>query len=340
MQDFPGVKRLMNVRAARIAGFGHYVPERRIENAVLEQELGLSPGWIARRTGIEARRWAAPDQAVTDMAVEAATSAMARTGIDPAGIGLVLLATSTPDHLLPPSAPLLAHRLGLTCGAIDLTGACSGFLYALLFADGFVKSTGQSVLIVAANILSRRIDKSDTTSAVLFADAAGAMVLAPSSRQDAGILGSSVRSDGNFYDMIAIEAGGTRNPDPGAARPEDRTIRIKDGKVVFEKAVKMMTLCSAQALERAGTDVSQVDHFIPHQANARIFDLVAENLKLDPRRTLRSIEEFGNSSAATIPLTLSLAHEQGKLADGQLLLMAAVGAGFTGGAIAFRMAAD
>jgi 3-oxoacyl-[acyl-carrier-protein] synthase-3 len=323
--------------ATRIAALGHYVPERRVENSVLEQELGLSHGWIARRTGIRARRWAAPDQALTDIALEAASSALARAQLARDQIGLVLLATSTPDHLLPPSAPLLAHRLGLTCGAIDLTGACSGFLYALLLADGFVKTTGQSVLIVAANILSRRIDKADTTSAVLFADAAGAMVLAPSSREESGLLGSSVMSDGSLYDMIAIEAGGTRNPDLSAARPGDRAIRIKDGKIVFEKAVKTMTLCSIEALERASVEAAQIDHFIPHQANARIFDLVAENLKLDPRRTLRSIEEFGNSSAATIPLTLSLAAQDGRLADGQLLLMAAVGAGFTGGGAVFRL---
>src|SRR3569623_1619924 len=302
MPDFPDVKPLMNVRSTRIAGLGHYVPERRIENSVIERELGLADGWIARRTGIRARRWAAPDQAVTDMAVEAASSAMARAGIDPGEIGLVLLATSTPDHLLPPSAPLLAHRLGLTCGALDLTGACSGFVYALLFAE-----------------------------------AAGAIVLAPAARENAGILGPSVRADGSFYDMISIEAGGTRNPDLGTARPDDRTIRIKDGKIVFERADKMMTLCSAQALEQAGIQASQIDHFIPHQANARIFDLVAENLKLDPNRTLRSIEEFGNSSAATIPLTLSLANEQSIFADWQLLLMAAVGAGFAGGAIVFRV---
>jgi 3-oxoacyl-[acyl-carrier-protein] synthase-3 len=336
MQEFLDVKRPMNVRSSRIAGLGHYVPERRIENSVLEQDLGLSNGWIARRTGIKARRWAAPDQALTDIAVEAASSALAHAQIETNDIGLVLLATSTPDHLLPPSAPLLAHRLGLTCGAIDLTGACSGFIYALLFADGFVKTTGQSVLIVAANILSRRINKTDTTSAVLFADAGAAMVLAPSSREDAGVLGSSVMSDGSLYDMIAIKAGGTRDPDLGTAEPENRVIRIKDGKVVFEKAVKLMTLCSEQALGRASIKASQIDHFIPHQANARIFDLVAENLDIDPCRTLRSIEEFGNSSAATIPLTLSLASEQGKFADGQFLLMAAVGAGFTGGAVVFR----
>lgn len=336
MQDFLDVRRPVNVRSTRIAGLGHYVPERRIENSVLERDLGLTAGWIARRTGIKARRWAAPEQALTDIAVEAASSALARAQIEANDIGLVLLATSTPDHLLPPSAPLLAHRLGLTCGAIDLTGACSGFVYALLFAEGFVKSTGKSVLIVAANILSRRINRADTTSAVLFADAAGAMVLAPSSRDDAGLLGSSVMSDGSLYDMIAIKAGGTRDPDIDAAGPEDRVIRIKDGKVVFEKAVKLMTLCSERALEQAGVQASQIDHFIPHQANARIFDLVAENLKLDPRRTLRSIEEFGNSSAATIPLTLSLAAREKEFADGELLLMAAVGAGFTGGAIVFR----
>ena len=327
----------MTMRASRIVGLGHHVPARRVANAELEQELGLSQGWIERRTGIKARRWAAADEAVTDLAVEAASRALAQAKAQIGEIGLVLLATSTPDHLLPPSAPLLAHRLGLSCGAIDLTGACSGFVYAMTFADGVVKSTGQAVLVVAANILSRRINNSDIASAVLFADAAAAVVLAPSARDDVGVLGTSLLSDGSFYDMIAIKAGGTRNPDLSGALAEDRVIRIKDGKVVFEKAIKLMTQSAEEALARADVTAAQIDRFIPHQANARIFDRVADNLAIVPARTLRSIEEFGNSSAATIPLTLSHVAERAPLMDGELLLMAAVGAGFTSGAIVFRV---
>ena len=321
--------RSTTVRSTRIAGFGHHAPERRIENSELERDLGLTPGWIERRTGIRARHWAAPD-----LALKAARTALDKSEIMADEIGLVLLATSTPDHPLPPSAPLLAHRLGLSCGAVDLTGACAGFLYAFLFADGFVKSTGRSVLIVAANILSRRIDAADRTTGVLFADAAGAVVLSPSSQDDAGILGSDVRSAGRFYDQILVPIGGTRNSQETS--PNDRCIKIKDGKLVFEQAVKLMTLSSRSALKQAKVNVSQIDHFIPHQANTRIFDLVAQNLAFNPSITLRSIEEFGNSSAATIPLTLSLADEARRFESGDILLITAVGAGFTGGAIVFR----
>jgi 3-oxoacyl-[acyl-carrier-protein] synthase-3 len=333
--DFSG--RAAMVRSSRISGFGHYAPERRVENSEIEQKLGVSSGWIQRRTGIKARRWATADQALTDIAVKAARVALERSGAILDDIGLVLLATSTPDHLLPPSAPLLAHRLGLSCGAVDLTGACAGFIYAFLFADGFVKSTGKSVLVVAANILSRRINLAETASAVLFADAAGAVVLAPSCRDDVGILGSHVHSDGSFYDQIMIIGGGTRNPHSDSMVPKDRLITIKDGRIVFERAVKSMTHSSSLALQQAAIDPSRLSHFIPHQANARIFDLVAQNLAFDPRITLRSVEEFGNSSAATIPLTMSLADHENKFADGQLLLMTAIGAGFTGGAIVFRL---
>lgn len=150
---------MMLTRSSRIAGLGHYVPERRVENAEIETRLGLEAGWIERRTGIRARRWAAPHQALTDLAVEAGAMAIDNAGIARADVGLTLLATSTPDHLLPPSAPLLSHRLELpNSGALDLTGACSGFLYALTLADGFVRAQGKPVLIVAANILSRRIN--------------------------------------------------------------------------------------------------------------------------------------------------------------------------------------
>lgn len=326
------------IRSTRIAGFGHYTPERRVENSVIEQDLGLSPGWIERRTGIRARRWAAADEALTDIAFKAAMTALDRSSVRLDDVGLVLLATSTPDHLLPPSAPLLAHKVGLSCGAVDLTGACAGFLYAFLFADGFVKSTGKAVLVVAANILSRRINHTEVASAVLFADAAAALILVPSEHEKAGILGSHVYSDGGFYDQIVIAGGGTRSLQSNSMPSEDRFIKIKDGQLVFERAVKSMTKSSLLAMQQAGIDAARLNYFIPHQANARIFNLVAQSLEFDPAITLRSIEEFGNSSAATIPLTMSIADQEHKFADGQLLLMTAIGAGFTGGAVVFRTA--
>src|SRR3984957_16986263 len=201
------------MQSSRIAGLGHYVPERRVENAEIEARLGLESGWIERRTGIRARRWAAPHEALTDLAMKAGDMALDDAGIARDDVALTLLATSTPDHLLPPSAPLLAPQLNLSnSGAVDLTGACSGFLYALTLADGFVRAQGKPVLIVAANILSRRINPEEQESAILFADAAGAVLLAPSDSSGIGLLGVDLAADGSHYDLISIPAGGSRRP--------------------------------------------------------------------------------------------------------------------------------
>ncbi len=182
---------MTGVQSSRIAGLGHYVPDRRVENAEIEARFGLEAGWIERRTGIRARRWAAPHEALTDLAVKAGAMALEDAGIARDDVALTLLATSTPDHLLPPSASLLAHRLNLSnSGAIDLAGACSGFLYALALADGFVRTQGKPVLIVAANILSRRINPEERGSAILFADSAGAVLLVPSFSSKTGLLAS------------------------------------------------------------------------------------------------------------------------------------------------------
>src|SRR5262245_57632975 len=213
-----------------ILALGHYAPERRVTNSEIEDRLGLESGWIERRTGIRERRFAAPEEALSDIAVAAGTMALARTGFDPARIGLLVLATSTPDHLLPPSAPLVAHRLGLGgAGAIDMAGACAGFLYALAFADGFVRTQGAPALVIAANILSRRMDPGDRSSAILFGDGAGATLLAPSDRKDTGVLGLSLESDGSGYDLIQITAGGSRRPFSCAGVTADDTLmRIAD----------------------------------------------------------------------------------------------------------------
>jgi 3-oxoacyl-[acyl-carrier-protein] synthase-3 len=194
------------VRSSRIAGFGHAVPQRCVFSAEIEQRLGLEAGWIERRTGIRSRYWADDDDTLTELSERAGRMAINDAGIRPQEIALTLLATSTPDHVLPPSAPLLSHRLGLArSGAIDLAGACSGFLYALALADGFVRLHGRPVLIVAANILSRRINPNDRSTSALFADAAGAVVLAPDDDPQRGLLSLDLVSDGSGYDLIGLQ---------------------------------------------------------------------------------------------------------------------------------------
>jgi 3-oxoacyl-[acyl-carrier-protein] synthase-3 len=321
-----------------IAGFGHYGPERRVANAEIEQRLGLEPGWILRRTGIEERRYAADGEALTDIAVPAAEMALTRAGLDRGAIALTLLATSTPDHLLPPSAPLLAHRLGLgNSGGIDLAGACAGFLYALTLADGFVRAHGAPVLVVAANILSRRINPEERGSCILFADAAGAVVVAPATRAGTGVLGAKLAADGSGYGLIQIAAGGSRRPFAPDVPIEDSLMTIADGQAVFSRAVDLMVASSREALAKAQLSISDIDYLIPHQANGRITAAIAQQLGVPAEKVASSIAEFGNSSAATIPLTLSLAAGEGRMARGQRLLMCAAGAGLTGGAVVYAL---
>ncbi|CCE96866.1 3-oxoacyl-[acyl-carrier-protein(ACP)] synthase III [Sinorhizobium fredii HH103] len=322
------------VRSSRLAGFGHSVPARRVDNAEIETQLGLEPGWIERRTGIRARRWVEAGDTLSGLAAKAGEAALEDAGISRRDIALTLLATSTPDHLLPPSAPLLAHRLGLAnSGAIDLAGACSGFLYALTLADGFVRAQAKPVLVVAANILSRRINPAERASAVLFADAAGAVVVAPSNHPDKGLIGVDLASDGSGYDLITIPAGGSNRPFVSGMAAEDVLMTMRDGREVFVRAVEMMSTCATRALAAAGLGPAEVSRFVPHQANVRIFDAVCGNLDIDPSKTVRTIEEYGNSSAATIPLSLSLAHRAKPFASGEKLLLTAAGAGLTGGAV-------
>lgn len=326
------------MRGSTIVGFGHHVPERRVSNAEIERRLGLEAGWILRRTGIEERRYAADDEALTDLAVPAAEMALAQSGVGRGAIALTLLATSTPDHLLPPSAPLLAHRLGLgNSGGIDLAGACAGFLYALTLGDGFVRTHGAPVLVVAANILSRRINPAERSSSILFADAAGAVVLAPADDAGRGVVGAKLAADGSRYDLIKIAAGGSRRPYTPEMPIEDMQMSIADGQAVFARAIEMMVASSRAALGKAQLAVAEVDSFIPHQANARIIAAVAQQLGVPSAKVVSTIAAHGNSSAATIPLSLSLEAAEGRMVRGRRLLMSAAGAGLTGGAVVYRL---
>lgn len=325
------------IRGSRFAGFGHYVPERRVDNAELERHFGLDSGWIEARTGIRARRWAADGESLTDMAAEAGAMALHQAELHPTQIGFVLLATSTPDHLLPPSAPLLAHKLGIPgSSAMDIAGACTGFLQALIMADALVRIHGKPVLLVAANILSRRINWQEKGSAILFADAAGAVVLV-SSEEGHGLLANAFRSDGVHHDLITIPSGGSLKPFDTETELADTRMTMPDGRKVFALAVEMMSTCSELALQEAGIHSNHIDRFFPHQANGRIINAVSEKLGFAYEKAIRTLVHFGNSSAATIPLSLSLAQEKTGFQEGEILLMTAAGAGMSAGAVVWKL---
>jgi 3-oxoacyl-[acyl-carrier-protein] synthase-3 len=314
----------------RIVAVGHALPEHLVTSTELERQLGLEPGWIERRTGIRERRYAAATEATSDLAVRAGLDALGRAGTLPAPIGMLLLATSTPDHLLPPTAPLVAHRLGITGGgAFDLAGACTGFLAALALGHSYCRVQRCSVLVVAANVLSRRINPADSMTAALFSDGAGALILTPSAEPDT-ILSLYADSHGELHDQILIPAGGSRTPlTPDAAREGGHLMRIVRGPEVYREAVRALVRCGSTVLARAGLSTSEVDWWVPHQANARIIRDAGERLGIGPERTISIVETLGNSSAASIPQALALASKDGRIRAGHRLLLTAVGAGMT-----------
>lgn len=309
------------------AGWGHYVPDRRVPSAEIETEMGLDPGWILRRTGIKARHYASPDQALSDLARPAGAAALAAAGASADEVGLLILATSTPDHSLPPTAPLVAHQLGLRAGAIDLAGACSGFLYALSLGAAHCKTSGQSVLVIAANLLSRRINPAELASRVLFADAAGAVLLRPSPDPTQGVIACDFGSDGGGYGMISVPAGGSRQPwSPDTPLGLTR-MTMPDGPAVYAAAVDGMVQSGERVLTQAGLRSADIRTWVPHQANQRIIRTVRSRLGLEGARTIGSLEQYGNSSAATIPLSLSLAVAGGQAPEAAPILLSAFGAG-------------
>jgi 3-oxoacyl-[acyl-carrier-protein] synthase-3 len=312
----------------RILGCGHATPRRVVTNEEIEHDLGLDPGWIERRTGIRSRRVCAAEESCSTLAIDAGRRALEHAGVRPGDVGLVLLATSTPDHPLPPTAPAVAHALGIHAGgAVDLAGACAGFLYALSLAGSWVESNGAAAIVIAANVLSRRLDPNDPGARAVFADGGGAAVLGPGP-DDKGIRSCVLGAEGERAGAIRVEAGGSVRPiDVDVYEDGAHYLRILDTGAVFSGAVAGMTRISRQALQRAGATSIDVDRWIPHQANARILRRVGERLEIDPRRWVSILETWGNSSAASVPTAMSLAAESGELQWGQTLLLSAVGAG-------------
>jgi 3-oxoacyl-[acyl-carrier-protein] synthase-3 len=309
------------LRTARITGLGHYAPARVVPNAEIVARIGFDDEWIVRRTGIRSRRWAAEDETLADMAVAAATRALEDASVEPAALDLVLVATMTADQVSPNAAPVVADALGATnAGAVDIGAACSGWLAGLRLAAGQVEAgRAERVLLIGADRLSGITDPEDPATAPLFADGAGAVVVEAGGDDGPAIGPILLAADGSLGDRITAGYG------------TDRNLRM-DGHSTYQVAVKRLTESTQIAVERAGLTLDDIDLFVYHQANGRIIRAVGQRLDLPTEKVADYVAGMANTSAASIPLTLGLLREDGRLRIGQRVLVAAIGAGFTWGA--------
>ena len=322
-------------RYSRITGTGSYLPPHRLTNAELAAELaakGLetSDEWIVERTGIKARHFAAPDVTSSDLGLEAAKRALEAAGLRAADIDLIIVATSTPDMVFPSAACILQHKLGIAgCPAFDIQAVCSGFVYALTVADAMIKTgTASKALVVGAEVFSRILDFSDRTTCVLFGDGAGAVVLEAS--ETPGILASDLHADGKHVGILSVPghvSGGKVLGSP---------LLQMDGKAVFKLAVSVLESAARATLAKANLTEADIDWLIPHQANLRIMHSTAKKLKLPLEKLIVTVDQHGNTSAASIPLALDEAVRSGKVKKGDILMLEGVGGGFTWGAVLLK----
>ena len=319
---------------SRIAGTGSYLPEKVVTNDDLSKVVDTSDEWIRTRTGIRQRHVAADGQTSSDMGHQAALKAIEAAGIDPSGIDLIVVGTTTPDYVFPSTACLIQQKLGIPgCPAFDVNAACSGFLFALSVADQFIRTgSARTVLVVGVETLTRMVDWTDRTTCVLFGDGAGAVVLKADA--DTGILSTHLHADGNKRDLLCCPVGvsaGFDNSLPNAG------VRITmAGNEVFKHAVKALDSVVDEALEANGLDKSNLDWLIPHQANLRIIEATAKRLDMPMERVIVTVDRHGNTSAGSVPLALDEAVRSGRVQRGQLLLLEAFGGGFTWGAALLR----
>jgi 3-oxoacyl-[acyl-carrier-protein] synthase-3 len=320
-----------------ITGLGSYVPERVVTNDDISKLVETSDEWIVTRTGIKERRVADENVATSDLAIKAAELALEDSGLDADELDLIIVATATPDHAFPSTAALVQKNLGASkAAAFDLSVGCSGFIYGMVTGANFITSgMYKKVLVIGAETLSKIVDWTDRNTCVLFGDGAGACVL-ESCDESFGILASELGSDGLNGDVLILPAGGSRYPATAeTVKNKLHTIKM-DGKEVFKFAVRVMEKSSMRVLEEAGLTQDQLDFFIPHQANMRIVDAAMKKLQLGREKTHINMDKYGNMSAASVPVALDEAFREGKIKQGDVVLLIAFGAGLSWASIVMR----
>lgn len=325
----------MSVIRTAVTGVGSFLPEQIITNAELSKTVDTSDEWIVERTGIRQRHKARDDQPTSDLAVEAAKRALEDAGKSVGDVDLIIVATTTPDNTFPATAALVQQKLGAPVGiAFDVQAVCSGFVYALSVADGFVaRGMAKCALVIGAEEMTRLMDWSDRTTCVLFGDGAGAFVLEPregaGTKDDQGILGFALRCDGSKTDLLYVDGGPATTGTVGHLR--------MIGNQVFRHAVVNISEAIVSAAKVADITIPEIDWFVPHQANQRIIRGVGERLGLDENRVVSTVDQHANTSAASIPLAMDVAIKDGRIKRGDLVVLEAMGGGLTWGACAFRL---
>lgn len=324
---------MLNTPSVGIIGTGKYVPERVLTNAELEQMVETNDEWIVTRTGIRERRIAAPDQATSDLALRASQEALRSAGLTAEDIDLIIVATITPDMFFPSTACLLQDKLGAKkAAAFDLSAACSGFIYSLATASSMI-ATGmyKHALVVGAECLSRITDYTDRNTCILFGDGAGAVVLGPVEK-GRGFKSFELGADGSGGELLCISGGGSRLPATAASIDEKKHFIHMAGNDVFKFAVRIMGSAAEEALRKAGLEKSDIDLLVPHQANIRIINSAINRLDLPEDKCMVNLDKYGNMSAASIPVALAEAVEQGRVNKGDTLVLVGFGGGLTWGA--------
>ena len=326
----------MTVRRSRIIGCGSYLPERLVTNEELAKRINTSDDWIRQRTGIRQRHMAADGEKCSDLAISAGRMALERAGVQPSrDLDLIVMATTTPDQTFPATATRVQAALGMTRGAaFDVQAVCSGFVFATTVADNFIRmGQAETVLVVGAETYSRILDWEDRGTCVLFGDGAGAIVLSAGEGEgtnaDTGILASRIRTDGRQHDMLYVDGGVSTTQTAGHLR--------MNGKEVFKHAVTNLSDIAVEALSDAGLTIDEVDWLVPHQANRRILDAIAKRVGLPSEKVVVTVDHHANTSAASVPLALDEAVGDGRIRPGHLVLLEAMGGGFSWGAALVRM---
>jgi len=330
-------RRIQSLLGVQILSTGSYVPDRVVTNAELEQQYGFEPGWIEQRTGIRERRHADPSEATSDLAVEAALRAIESSPYHKDDIDLLVIGTFTPDHMCPSTACLVQDRLGLDAPAMDLQAACSGFMYSLVTASQYV-ATGNSelALVIGADVNSRIVNPSDMRTAPLFGDGAGAVLIGRGSPHQ-GLISYQLGSDGSGGSLLDRPAGGTRQPATAEDLANGEHLLKMDGRSVFKWAVNAVTETIETVLNNAGMSAQDVTLFMLHQANVRIINHAMQQLGVPEERVYKNLDRYGNTSAGSIPIVLDEARREGKVSEGDTVLMCGFGAGLSWGTSLVRL---